>query len=773
MKQPSQHLPGRAIAPSSWVAFILAAQLLGGGTFAATVPFQEGFEGYPDGTTLNTLTNQGWGASSNTVVVRTVSTVPDSVRGTNAVAVPEGMIASNVATSVAFSNVWVDLYVPTNMGMPASLAGEESVDTNMTVEVFLDTNGCPVVWNPASNAWIVCSQDAWQTNVSVFNTAQWARITLCQNYSNKTATLFMNGHMILTGLPFIDTNRTSYGLFQAEAGVAMTSYVDEVSVAYSPPAAMEDVDDDGMPEAEEIQWYGNTTTRSWRTVTVSPTNHGTITPFTPFSIRPGGQTNFVLTADPGYYVADALTNGQSVGTFPGQYTNSVATYTWSNILPDGLVNGTFGAVFQQQPQVSLAALVNGTAALSATEVFPGGEVTCSMTGLVAYGVASVLTNGSLAASFAGTPRTDSYVLANIWTNTTLTVNFGYTGRRLVPADYATLQDAVNAAQTGDTIMVSAGSYANPVTFDKTLTFNGTNVILQGGVTVASGNALVVSNGSVDVGTLTVQAGGTVQVVNATAFIVNGSTFTGTFTWVAGWETTVVPQTPPYADSFERYAPGTIMNLMGYYGWEAPSTNVVAQDTLAQSNRAVEIPARALLSSAMGASAVSNIWVELYYRDTNRTPVELVTLDVVDTNLAVEAFINTNGFVTVFDPVPGQWVVCSNDARGVPVAALPLQAWARITVNENYARGRAAVFLNGRLLRQELRFINTNVVSSGRFEVESGYVGPTYLDTYSVRTNSIGIVSDDADNDGWPDAWEIDQFGNTAQTAVSGVVFKFK
>lgn len=84
-----------------------------------------------------------------------------------------------------------------------------------------------------------------------------------------------------------------------------------------------------------------------------------------------------------------------------------------------------------------------------------------------------------------------------------------------------------------------------------------------------------------------------------------------------------------------------------------------------------------------------------------------------------------------------------------------------------------MFLNGRLLRQELRFINTNLVNSGKFEVDAGHGGPTYVDTYSARTNWVGIVSDDRDVDAWPDAMEIDLYGNTLKDPRVGSVYKIR
>ena len=693
-------------------AFVTLVMLPGApDSMAATLPVQEGFEAYLDGTALNDLSSQGWGASSNTVVIRTVSQAADPVRGTNAVAIPQGMIASNSVTSVAFSNVWVEMYLDGSMGMPASTVGAEGVDSNMTVQLFLDPAGHPVVWNPASNAWVVCTQDIWHTSVSTFNTSQWERLTICQNYSNKTASLFMNEHLLLTGLPFIDTNRTSYGRFEADGGAGVTSYLDEVSMRYTPPVNWTaDLDNDGMTDAQEIQAYGNMS--AWRRL----------------------------------------------------------------VITDGVLGS------------------GGSIGISTNSIIPGGAVICTMTADVAYAVASLRTNGATVASFAGLPRTVSYTVTNLWTDTTVTGVFAYTAQRFVPLDYATLQAAVAAAVVGDTIIADSGVYSNALTLDKSLTLNGTNMtllgaltvaggmtgtlsgcqglVVSGGVTVASGGRLVVSNGTANVGTLTVQSGGTVQVVNATAFIVNGTTFAGNVTFFSGWESVLVPQTPPYADSFERYALAARLNQAGCFGWTASSDGIVVQTNQVQSGQAVVVPVNDILSSTMSASGTLNVWIEFYYQDTSRIPCENVTADAVDTNLAVQAFISTNGYVTLYNPGLGQWDVCSNDAQGVSVLPLATEAWPRLTFNQNYARGRAAVFLNGRLLRQQLRFINTNLVNSGHFELDGGFSGPSYMDTFRVQTDSIGIVSDDRDGDGCADALEIDYFGNTFQSppAGSGAVY---
>ena len=742
--------------PTIWGVAILTLLLAVSSASAASFPVgPEGFETYADGTTLNSLSNQGWGASSDAVTIKTITNVADAVRGTNAMFIPAGLIASNAVSSLASSNVWVDVYAHASMGMSADGPGSANVDTNMTVELFLDTNGCPVVWNPSSNAWLVCTQDFQNASVLSF-TSQWERVTLCQNYSNKTVSLFLNEHLLFTGLRFINTNQTFYNRFQADGGLTVTSYLDQVSMNYTPPANWTtDLDNDGMSEAQEIQLYGNTTTRYRPLITVAVPPEGTV-----------------------------ATNGFGSG-----------------VVTNG---GGLTVQFQRNPQLTAAALATGvgpsptggTVTLSTNEVYPNGQVNCALTADVAYAVSELRTNGITAATFGGQPRTASCTISNIWADMIVTGVFTYTATRYVPGDYSILQAAVAAALPGETLVVGANVYTNNVTLDKSLTLIAANatldgaltvlagttgmlsgcqgLVVTGGVTVANGGLLLVNGGSNNVGTLTIQSGGTVQVVNATAFIANGTTYNGTFTFVYGWDISLVKQALPFFDSFESYPIGAQMNNQGNFGWSASSAGVVVQTNQVQSGQAVGMPAQSVFSGTMATTALSNIWVEFYYQDTNRVPFETATTNQVDTNVAVEAFITTNGYVAVFNPElgVGQWDLCTNDAQGASISTLSNDAWVRITINQNYTRRKAAVFLNGRLLRQELRFINTNLVNSGKFEVDAGYGGPTYVDTYSVRTNWVGIVDVDVDQDSIPDAQEIDLYGNT-RMVPAGSVFKIR
>ena len=122
-------------------------------------------------------------------------------------------------------------------------------------------------------------------------------------------------------------------------------------------------------------------------------------------------------------------------------------------------------------------------------------------------------------------------------------------------------------------------------------------------------------------------------------------------------------------------------------------------------------------------------------------------------------LNCYNYLTVYNPesgAGGAFNVLSNDIFGKPVAALSTSDWPRIAVNVNYMTRRAAVLLNGRVLIQQLRFINTNQANCARFECDAGMTGPTYLDDVNVWTNGDSVTSLDGDGDGFSDAVEINQ-----------------
>ena len=81
-------------------------------------------------------------------------------------------------------------------------------------------------------------------------------------------------------------------------------------------------------------WVASTLPMSW-ILTATNGAHGTISPTGAVTVLAGGSTNFVITPDAYYHVADVKTNNASVG--------AVASFTWSNVDTNGTINATFAA----------------------------------------------------------------------------------------------------------------------------------------------------------------------------------------------------------------------------------------------------------------------------------------------------------------------------------------------------------------------------------------------------------------------------------------------
>jgi len=83
-------------------------------------------------------------------------------------------------------------------------------------------------------------------------------------------------------------------------------------------------------------YYNNGTVFSLsltQTITATAGSHGTILPAGAVTVPSGSTTNFVITPDLYWHVADVTTNGVSVG--------AVTAFTWPNITADGSISATF------------------------------------------------------------------------------------------------------------------------------------------------------------------------------------------------------------------------------------------------------------------------------------------------------------------------------------------------------------------------------------------------------------------------------------------------
>lgn len=363
--------------------------------------------------------------------------------------------------------------------------------------------------------------------------------------------------------------------------------------------------------------------------------------------------------------------------------------------------------------------------------------------------------------------------------------YGYCARLLrvgLGQTYPTLTVAVAGARGRDILVVSAGTYTGNVNVATSLYVVGSAFTITGNLTVAAGQTVVATNamtcdGNVSLGTnstlslsnttwtcnsLTIATGGVVQVVNGTV-VADGVTRTGTFTLDYRWGTAdCVAQPLDYADTFEAYARGKLVSQLGLFGWSvdgagAMITNVVSYTNL--STRSMALPSQAAASVSVTSGGQKKIWTDLWVHpmleaDPEPSPV----------TPSVQVYFCTNGYLMVSNAaVAGGWDPCSTDEFGVAVAKVQAGDWVRVTVFQNFTDHKAALFLRGRLIRQQLAFTGGDYT---KCRVGGASDDGTVMDDIAIRTTppaallSINPVTD-GDGDGVADAAEIRDHGDTS------------
>lgn len=675
-------------------------------------PVHEGFETNTAGSALVGLTNQGWSASAYSVLVASSNSMAMTVPGgTNVVAIPMGTVLSNLVVSVSPSVIWVDFQKRQMLEQGLDEASL-TVDSNAAVQVFLTTNRTIWFYDRLNVQWTNLVTDCQGTNVAAFSTGDWTRVSIFENFASNKAAIFLDGHLIRDQIAFI-TNRSSFAGFSFENGASGTNYLDEVYVWTNVPIGLTvDLDNDTLADAQEIQTYGNLSTwRPW-----------------PHTVATNGTGRGTVSPPVGTYV----TNGTAI----------TVNYTFQAAAGSGINS----------------VMTNGVSCPYTGDAKTG---TCPWT-IPAGGIFTVV-----------------FDTKNVWT---------------VPSDLGTITGAVASAVAGDTLVISNGMQATDLILDKPLTLIGTNVTITGtlmvneGVTnvlniatnwsvtagqVGTNASLIVSNSTVTFSTLAISTGGVVRVVNGTV-TANGITLNGDFTLDSNWGHGLTSAPLNFLDTFERYGAGTRLDALGTFGWGASSSGVMVQvaTTYGGSGRAVEVPASATVSNAIDSkSGQTNIWTDLWLNESDYV-IEVLP-PVVDSNASAQVCLTAGKLLAVYHD--GGWDVCSNDAVNVSATNLYLGGWARITLNQNYGTKRSAIFLNGRLLRENVLFINTNLTLCGGLRVMGGTESPAYLDNVSLATNvpaEFNSLAYDADRDGIPDVREIHSSGTLLAWPL-GAVFKMR
>lgn len=497
---------------------------------------------------------------------------------------------------------------------------------------------------------------------------------------------------------------------------------------------------------------------------------------------------------PPYLTVDVNTN--DAVTLYMNTNNQVVVYDsdvagWRICTTDYMNNAS--AVFSSGGWAHLT--VNLNYATKKTAVFLNGHLVVDQLALINTNTLTALSKLSLEGGVRAASYWDGVWVSTNWPQATYVTNdldadgmadaeevhlYGnttrYVGSRTVPStDYATISSALAVALARERVVVSNAAYAESVVVSNGVTLTCTNLAvtatnwtMSGSVEVKSGATVLVSGGLAVFANLTINAGGLVMVSNATV-TVNGWVLSGTFTLDSGWQT-VTPRPVSFTETFEGYREGTMLGALGQYGWSVSATSVQVQAG-GMSGNGVQCPVVQTATNHVSATVGAKLWTDLYLKDTNT--VEDVSHIMVDPGQTVTLCVGTNGYVMVYS---GGWLTCSNDALGGNVDGLWSNGWNRISIFLDYGVHKASVFLNGRLLKEQIGFINSNTNQMKWVDVEASMRGDTWFDTLSV-TNGIpaGLAAGpdaDLDHDGLPDALEIQQYGSLS-TYPRGSVFRIR
>lgn len=674
----------------------------------------EDFESYDLGTNLNMI---GWGVSGGGAIVTNLSFTNTSTR--SAGLQPETTITNVVNIGTSEKVLWTEFWLgESNRLVTSDLI---PVDTNAVFYAGVSTNGYLYVYNPALTNWDECTTDVWDHVMSPATTL-WNRITVLQNFTNHQVSYFINDHLVRQQVSFMNTNVNSYARFQVESGAEGNAYLDNVLISnvLRDASTRLDVDGDGRSEAAELLLYGSAT--NWNGVAV---------------------TGRVATAD-------------------GTVTSA------------GLIH----VPYQGSTNFSFAATS------------------------IAYVVDYVLTNNVLAVSNAAAVKTGTFTWSNIVSEASvLEVHFRYDGTRYVPAEYGSITGALAAAQAGDRLVVSNGTYAGSVVLsngvalvgtnltgsvgDTNLTVQGTMTVgtgsvsvvsgsftVTGQVTVLAGGVLAVSNTVVDFGGLTILAGATVQVVNGT-LTANGATVSGTFTLDQDWGTAIKAMSLNFTDGFESYGVGSRLASLMSFGWGASDTGVIVTNPASPapgSTMALFMPGSTLVSNRIDGTGagLTNIWTDLYLAEAQRIN-EMPSMAETNGGPSVLFYLDTNGWLVVFNRNVGGWDICSNAVSGAN-SPRATDTWARVTWFQNFRTTNVAFFLNGILVREQVPFVAWRPQYGG-LKVDGGSAS-LYLDSIKIWTNVPSSLTNDGDRDSISDADEIVRYGTTL-AYPRGSLFKIR
>jgi len=224
----------------------------GSGTIAQTLPMTDNFDRYTAGNKISAYGIYGWGASSDSVTVQSAVKVAG-----NALMLPDGTTASNEIDS-ATGAIWTEYYLRPMLGARPA----DSTTTGKSFMSYTDTNGFMVVYTDGD--WETCNVNLAGDTSAKLTTNNFKRIVIYQDFSSSKFALFVDRSNNESGSLELVAQKKSFPETQASLNHFVinntdnTAYLDSISISTTAPTGSADLDDDGMPDVEEISLNGST-----------------------------------------------------------------------------------------------------------------------------------------------------------------------------------------------------------------------------------------------------------------------------------------------------------------------------------------------------------------------------------------------------------------------------------------------------------------------------------------------------------------------------------
>ena len=221
----------------------------------STLNYTNDFESYATNMPLMQCGGQGWGATKAASIVQGLVFTNSGSKAAKVVS--DSLLSNVVAGVIAQSNVWTDVWM-NDSAIKYAGAPYPGVDSGLAVMLFVNTNNHVVIRNAGN--WDECLQDVAGYDVPLVTTGQWVRVTVYQDFVTTNVALFVNGQLVRQKVPFVSYINKYQG-FSLSSG-AGASYLDDVKIWTSLPPGLtngplSDMDQDGSPDAIEIQNYGD------------------------------------------------------------------------------------------------------------------------------------------------------------------------------------------------------------------------------------------------------------------------------------------------------------------------------------------------------------------------------------------------------------------------------------------------------------------------------------------------------------------------------------